>query len=236
MVTFDGKKIADIGYFINLDERTDRREKLESQLTKFNIQGVERVSANKTTDSGPTNCKRSHFDLLQKLVDSEHETLLVLEDDCLFLDFLLEESDEIFDNINKTQWDLFWLGCRNRRTPLLKENNCYTVSSVSHAQSYLIKKDFAKHILERYPIYPHDNHNNVPIDELLTLCVYGYDVVANPNSVNFYNLDQPLDVLPTHYTALCYEKSLTTQYSSYSNLWHYETHWEEYIIKSFPKW
>ena len=102
MVSFNGKKIADIGYFINLDERTDRLEKLESQLSKFKIEGVERVSANKSTSSGPTNCKRSHYDLLKKLVDSEYETLLVLEDDCLFLDFLLEESDEIFDNINKT--------------------------------------------------------------------------------------------------------------------------------------
>jgi GR25 family glycosyltransferase involved in LPS biosynthesis len=236
MVSFNGKKIADIGYFINLDERTDRREKLESQLSKFKIEGVERVSANKSTNSGPTNCKRSHFDLLQKLVDSEHETLLVLEDDCLFLDFLLEESDKIFDDINNTKWDLFWLGCRNRRTPLLKENNCYRVSSVAHTQSYLIKKDFAKHLLNTYPIYPYDGHNNVAIDELLTLSIYGYDVVHNPNSVNFYNLDQPLDMLETHYTALCYERALTTQYSSYSDLWGYETQWEDYIIKSFPKW
>jgi GR25 family glycosyltransferase involved in LPS biosynthesis len=170
------------------------------------------------------------------LVDSEHETLLVLEDDCLFLDFLLEESDKIFDDINNTKWDLFWLGCRNRRTPLLKENNCYRVSSVAHTQSYLIKKDFAKHLLNTYPIYPYDGHNNVAIDELLTLSIYGYDVVHNPNSVNFYNLDQPLDMLETHYTALCYERALTTQYSSYSDLWGYETQWEDYIIKSFPKW
>lgn len=235
MITFNNKKIADIGFYINLDDRTDRKEKLESQLFDFNIEGVERFSADKSTNSGPVNCKKSHFSLLEKLVNSEHETLLVLEDDCLFLDFLKDESNEIFENINNTEWDVFWLGCRNRRTPLPVSNNCYKVSSVSHAQSYLIKKDFAKHILETYPIFPHDNHNNVAIDELLTLCVYGYDVVADPNKFNFYNLDQPLDVLETYFTGLCYEKSLTTQYSSYSNLWNYVTNWEEYIINSFPK-
>lgn len=235
MISFNGKKIADIGYYINLDKRTDRKEIIEEQLTKFNIQGVERFSAVDSTPTATVNCKRSHFELYQKLVDSEHEILLVLEDDCKFMDFLIEESDQIFDDINNTDWDVFWLGCRNRRNPILYKNNCYVVSSASHAQSYLIKKDFAKHLLETYPVYPHDNHNNLLPDELLTLAVYGKEVTTNPNSFDFYNLDQPLDVLPTVYKGLTYEKSLSTQYSSHSDLWGYVTNWEEYITNSHPK-
>ena len=235
MISFNGKKIADIGYYINLDKRTDRKEIIEEQLTKFNIQGVERFSAVDSTPTATVNCKRSHFELYQKLVDSEHEILLVLEDDCKFMDFLIEESDQIFDDINNTDWDVFWLGCRNRRNPILYKNNCYVVSSASHAQSYLIKKDFAKHLLETYPVYPHDNHNNLLPDELLTLAVYGKEVTTSPNSFDFYNLDQPLDVLPTVYKGLTYEKSLSTQYSSHSDLWGYVTNWEEYIIRSHPK-
>jgi GR25 family glycosyltransferase involved in LPS biosynthesis len=235
MVTIKGKKIADLGYYINLDNRVDRKEKLEDQLLKFDIHGVERFSAVNNTTTATVNCKRSHFELYQKLVDSEFDTLLVLEDDCLFMDFLIEESDKIFEDINNTDWDVFWLGCRNRRSALPYKNNCYIVSSASHAQSYLIKKDFAKHLIDTYPVYPHDNQSNLLPDELLTLAVYGKEVTTNPNEFNFYNLDQPLNVLPTFFKGLTYEKSLSTQYSSYSDLWGYVTDWEEYIIRSHPK-
>jgi GR25 family glycosyltransferase involved in LPS biosynthesis len=234
MVTFNGKKIADIGYYINLDKRVDRKEILENQFTKFKIEGVERFSAVNNTPTATVNCKRSHFELYQKLVDSDHEVLLILEDDCMFLDLLIDESDEIFDNINNTDWDVFWLGCRNRRDPLLYKNKCYVVSSASHAQSYLIKKDFAKHLLETYPVYPHDNHNNLLPDELLTLAVYGKEVVSDPNSFDFYKLDQPLNILPTFYKGLTYEKSLSTQFTSYSDLWGHVSQLEEYISNSHP--
>ena len=37
-------------------------------------------------------CKKSHYELYKKLVDSEYDTMLVLEDDCKFMDFLKLES------------------------------------------------------------------------------------------------------------------------------------------------
>jgi hypothetical protein len=71
-------------------------------------------------------------------------------------------------------------------------------------------------------------------DELLSLAPYGLDVVAYPEKYDYYNLDQPLNVLPTIYTSLCYNYSLTTQYSSYSDLWHFVVNYEEYIKEGFP--
>jgi GR25 family glycosyltransferase involved in LPS biosynthesis len=235
MVLFNNKKIADVGYYINLDKRVDRKKIIEGQFKSFNIEGVQRYSAVSDSQSNPLNCKKSHYNLFEMFVSSNNETMLVLEDDCKFLDFLKNESDEIFDNILKTEWDLFWLGCRNRKEVKKHKNNCYFVSSVSHSQSYLITKKFAKHILENYPLSSKDNLTPTLIDELLCLSIYGTDVTKTPNNYNFYNLDQPLDVLKTHHTSLCYEKSLTTQYSSYSDLWGYVTDWETYITSSFPK-
>jgi GR25 family glycosyltransferase involved in LPS biosynthesis len=235
MVLFNNKKIADIGFYINLDKREDRKQIIESQFEKFNITGVDRFSAISNLSGGPANCKKSHYELYKKLVDSEYDTMLVLEDDCKFMDFLVLESDEIFSDILKTEWDLFWLGCRNRRWPLEHINKCYRSSSVAHTQSYIITKKFAKHILETYPIDPYDNLMTTAIDELLCLSIYGEDVVRTPNEFSFYQLDQPLNDLKTYHLALCYEKSLTTQYSSYSDLWGYVTDWESYITSSFPK-
>jgi len=231
MVKINDIKIADIGFYINLDKREDRKEKIESQLTELNIKGVNRFSAFDKYESNTVNCKKSHYLLYEELLKTDFETLLVLEDDCLFLDIFKNEYEKIFNDINNTDWDLFWLGCRNRRDPIFYKNNCYRVSSVSHAQSYLIKRNFCEYVLNTYSI---EDYTSTISDELLCLAVYGEDVVKYPNKYNFYNLDQPLDVIPTNYISLCYEKSLTTQYASYSDLWHSFVNYEQYIINSFP--
>ena len=235
MVTFNNVKIADVGYYINLDSRGDRKTHIESQFKSFNIKGVERFSAFSSYPSGPLNCKKSHYQLFDLFLKTNHNTMLVLEDDCKFLDFLKNESNVIFDNILNTDWDLFWLGGRNRRSPKEYINNCYLTSSVSGTQSYIITKKFVEYLLTTFPIYPNDNLRNTAIDELLCLSIYGNDVVNNPNKYDFYNLEQPLDNLQTYFKSLCYEKALTTQYLSYSDLWGTVSDLETYMISSHPK-
>lgn len=229
MVTINNIKIADIGFYINLDKRTDRLEKIEGQLKEFNIEGVERFSAISNLDSGPLNCKSSHFELFKKFLETDYEVLLVLEDDCKFL--VMDDYETIFKDIHSVEWDLFWLGCRNRRSPIPHKNNTFKVSSTSHAQSYLIKRNLCEHILTNYPL---EIHNHIAIDELLCLSIYGKDVVTSPNSVNFYDLDSPIETLPTEFISLCYSKPLTTQYASFSDLWNMDVDYEEYIKNSHP--
>jgi GR25 family glycosyltransferase involved in LPS biosynthesis len=230
MVIFNNYKIADEGYYINLDHRVDRRQKIEEQFERFKIEGINRFSAIKS-ETGPEGCKKSHYEIYEKFLRSNGEILLILEDDCLFLDFLIDESKIIFDDIFETKWDLFWLGCRNRRWPILFENKCYTVSSVSHTQSYLIKRSMVEYILNEYPV---NQYGHLSIDELLCLIPYGKEVAYNPNKFGFYQMEQPLDNLRVEFTSLCYEKSLTTQYPSYSDLWKTDTDIANYIITSFP--
>jgi len=232
MVEINGVKISDVGYYINLDKRTDRKDLLETQLNEFNIKGVERHSANTSTTSGPENCKRSHYELYKKFLDSNNNTLLVLEDDCFFLDVFKTDYTEILTNIYNTDWDLFWLGCRNRRDPIFYKNDCFKTSSVSHAHSYLIKRNFAEHIVSTYSF---EDFRTTAIDELLCLSIYGKEVTENPNKFRFYSLDQPLNVLPTIFNSLCYKYSLTTQYKSYSDLWNMDVDYFKYITSSYPQ-
>lgn len=231
MIKINDVKIADIGFYINLDKRVDRKEKIESQLKDFNITGVERFSAVDTLDSGPLNCKQSHYRLYEEFLKTDSQVLLVLEDDCLFLDPLKTEYEEIINDIYSTDWDLYWLGCRNRRWPVHYKNKSYKVSSVAHTQSYLIKRNMCEYLLENYPM---NSHITTAIDELLCLSIYGFDVTTNPNAFNFYQLDNPLNDLPTIFTSLCYEKSLTSQYASYSDLWYVDVNYTDYIKSSHP--
>jgi hypothetical protein len=88
-----------------------------------------------------------------------------------------------------------------------------------------------EYLLENYPI---NSHIATAIDELLCLSIFGFDVTTDPNKFNFYQLDNPLNDLPTIFTSLCYEKSLTTQYASYSDLSNTQVDYEYYIKSSHP--
>lgn len=232
MIKIYDKKLADIGFYINLDNREDRRNKIENQLNDLKITGINRLSAFNDYDSGPLNCKKSHYMAYEFFLETNLETLLILEDDCLFLDDLNKYYNQIIDDIYDTDWDLFWLGCRNRIKPNYYKNNCYKVSSVSHAHSYIIRRNFCEEILNLYPI---EKYNSIAIDELLCLSVYGEDMVANPYKYDFYNNMNPLHSFKTSRTALCYQKALTTQYKSFSDLWLMDVDYEDYIKNSYPK-
>jgi hypothetical protein len=229
MVTINDIKIADIGFYINMSERTDRKEKIEKHLEEFNIKGVERLEGFSDTNSNTLNCKKSHYETYKKLLETEYETVLVLEDDCQFLNVLNNRTEQILNDINATDWDMFWLGCRNRRDPVFYKNNCYRVSSVSYAQSYLIKKNFAKNIIDNYPA---ENYIHVA-DEMMCLAAYNSDTVKDPSF--FYGLDRPLDYITPDWVSLCYKYPLSTQYASYSNNLHIDVDYEDYIKGSHPK-
>jgi hypothetical protein len=231
MVKIDDIKLADIGFYINLDRRTDRNEHIIKNLDEFKITGVDRYSARCDSETPQLNLVNSNFDLYKKFLNTNAETLLVLEDDCKFLPSLKQDTEEIFENIYNTDWDLFWLGCVNRKQPLFYKNKCYKVSSVSYSQSYIIKRRMAEDILK----YFDPNWCHLGIDEMLCLFAYGYDIAKDPFGNNFYNLDQPLDHFKTEYTCLCYEVAFTTQYNSYSDLTWSETNIEDWLHLHHPK-
>jgi len=231
MVELKGQKLADIGFYINLEKRKDRRDNLESQFKKLNLTGIDRFNAIIGLENPQLNCNKSHYTIFENFLKTDKEILLVLEDDCLFLDPLYNESNEILNDIFSVDWDIFWLGCKNRKPSLENKNNTYYTTSTSHAQSYLIKRNLCKHILETYPF---DSLHNILIDELLCLSMYGPDVVKNPNKYNFYNLENPYLTLPRKFISLCYDEALTTQYHSYSDLWNHSNNYEKYITQGYP--
>jgi hypothetical protein len=231
MVTINDIKIADLGYYINLDRRTDRNEQLLKNLEEYNILGVERQSARCETDTPQLNLVNTTFDIYKKFLETDSETLLILEDDCMFLPVLKEKTYDIFKDINNTDWDLFWLGCVNRKPPVFYKNNCYTVSSPSYAQSYIIKRKMCEDVLN----YFEKDWNHLNPDELLCLFAYGYDIAKNPNKFEFYQKEQPLENFECVYTCLCHEYPMTTQYNSYSDLWGHTTNLEEWIPLHHPK-
>jgi glycosyl transferase family 25 len=71
-------------FFINLDKRTDRREHIENEMRKYNL-NAERYSAIYTPHSGIIGCSFSHLNVLKLAKERGYKNVLILEDDFEFL-------------------------------------------------------------------------------------------------------------------------------------------------------
>jgi hypothetical protein len=107
MVTFDMKiNLRNLNtYYINLDEKEDRRISIEYTLNRLNFSSVTRVSGVKC-DDGKVGCARSQHKVLS---DTSIQTpFLLMEDDCLFTgnyDFEIkvpDDADALY--LGNSQW------------------------------------------------------------------------------------------------------------------------------------
>jgi GR25 family glycosyltransferase involved in LPS biosynthesis len=231
MVTINNIKIADLGFYINMDYRTDRNENILKNFEEYNIKGIERHKADTSTTSGAWNLVKSNFEIYKKFLETDAEVLLVLEDDCIFLPSIKENTEEIINDIYSNDWDIFWIGNVNRRPPVYYNNNCYRVSSTNYSQSYLIKRRMAEDILNHFD----PNWRHLGIDEMICLFTYGIEIAHDPNKFDFYGKQQPLDHFTPEYISLCYKIALTTQYNSYSDNWNNMANLEEWIPLHSPE-
>lgn len=109
--------------FVNLDHRTDRRGKMEAELSKCGIQ-AERVRGmlpheyegdpikvekmwNRT--KGAVGCHFSQVKIMETAL-SLGKSAFVLEDDVVFASDVQKRLDYAQEFLNKNEWDVFWLG------------------------------------------------------------------------------------------------------------------------------
>ena len=233
MVKVHDKKLADIGFYINLDRRIDRDYQLKKNLQEIGMTGVSRWKAEEDPESPHRALFNTTLNIYRHFLQTENETLLVLEDDCEFLPIFINNYKSILEDIQQSTWDLFWLGCMHRRAPIAVENNCYQVSSVGYAQSYIIRREIAQEIVDFYTGKDWTKFNT-GVDEMLTLFAYGKQIASNPWELKFYESKQPLEDFKTVYRSLCHYHCLTTQYVSYSDLWYTIKDWGFKIKATHP--
>lgn len=86
----------DMVFYINLEERTDRREFIEKELQEYGITNYERFNAHSHTN-GIVGCGRSHESVLRIAKERKYKRILILEDDFTFL----VPKNEFEENMNK---------------------------------------------------------------------------------------------------------------------------------------
>ena len=121
--------------YINLDSRPDRNDRIITELRRVNIE-MERMSAfawrplydgfseskKKQVDvmlrrtPGAIGCHYSQVAVMEKAL-SLNKHAFVNEDDIIFCDDIHERLDIIFDFLNGTDWDIFWMGGTYHKEP-----------------------------------------------------------------------------------------------------------------------
>ena len=105
---------------INLASRSDRRLEMESELNKIGLSftdgSAEIVSASRFTEAagfetaGARGCFDSHLKALKTAYDRNSKGVLILEDDCDFIDGIQNKLSTVLQDLAVTRWSIFYGG------------------------------------------------------------------------------------------------------------------------------
>ena len=172
----------DAAYFINLDKRTDRRDKFEQQCREINLP-VERFSAicpdpeqykgrihNTPNAHFLLGCTMSHQAVIRLAKERNQNCVLIFEDDAIFCSNFMDKLQIISSELKTiTNWDLCYLGCSpepdfHKANPSgmscekVTENIYFNPGAARGTASIIIHSQFYDKILDLDPCwtYPAD--------------------------------------------------------------------------------
>eukprot|EP00092_Neocalanus_flemingeri_P098726 GFUD01125898.1.p1 GENE.GFUD01125898.1~~GFUD01125898.1.p1 ORF type:complete len:476 (+),score=131.74 GFUD01125898.1:82-1428(+) len=197
-----------LGVDYTLTPAVDGRKIDQNYLIKNNIKMLPEFSEpyhGRPLTFGEIGCFMSHYKIWEDIIASEHETVLVFEDDIRFepyfgqkLEYLLEELRTIPD-----RWDLVFLGRKilhNSDEPwLLTSSQLVKVDYTYWTLSYILTRKGAQKLLGANP-----RTKMVPVDEFLPIM---YNRHPNETWKSYFPTRDlqalsvhPLLVFPTHFT------------------------------------
>ena len=108
--------IFDKCFLINLDSCTDRLEKMTKRLNDLNIP-FERIkgevfddAANFKWGKGARGCTISHLNCIKEAKKRNYDNILILVDDCIFIDNFLEIwYNNLLPKLKEIDYDIFYL-------------------------------------------------------------------------------------------------------------------------------
>ncbi len=215
-------------FLINLDDRPDRLNYIINHLNDIGIKTFERISATKINFESDISkmklaqisCFHSHLKTLRKAYQLNLNKVLILEDDCKFvnnnLNFTLDDYEilylgcnrKIYKNENKL---IYISGIEKINDSIVKITECGTTHAIMYSRSFIEK------IMDLYPSDSLFFQKAFTLDERY----YIYDVFLNwftqTNNIQRY----------------CVYPIMCTQYESFSDIQLCHTNYEEEIQNSW---
>lgn len=219
---------VDKTFVINLDERQDRLNYITNHLNDVGIHNFERVSSTKINFESDISkiklaqisCFHSHLKTLRKAYHLNLNNILILEDDCKFINKKL--------NFTFNDYDILYLGC-NRKI-YKNENKLIYISDIEKVNENIVKINecgtthaimYSRYFIQKViDLYPSDSlffQKAFTLDEKY----YIYDVFLNW-------FTQTHDI-----QKYCVYPILCTQSESFSDIQFCYTNYDEEIQKSW---
>ena len=161
------KSISDIehSFYINLENRQDRRQHVEEELQKIGIKNPERFEAIKM-EIGAIGCSLSQLRCLEIAKENNWDHVLICEDDVVFLnpEILIHQTNQFLEN--HEDWDVLFLGGHNQQQYIPVDDSCVQVHRCQCALSYIVKSHYydklihnMKEGIEMFINEPHNGHS-----------------------------------------------------------------------------
>jgi len=137
-------------YYINLENRTDRKEHVEAELSKIGIK-AERFNAIKLPNgNGALGCSMSHLKCIENAKNNNWDHVLVVEDDITFLD-----SELFIKQLNKffkvhTIWDVILISGSNYKPYIKIGNYCIKTLRCQCATGYIVNSSYYDKLIDNY--------------------------------------------------------------------------------------
>lgn len=148
----------DYAYVINLDEDSDRMQRISSRLHKLNVP-FERVSA-------LSHCRESHAAVLRLILERGHDKALILEDDAVFRDDTDVLMKDMAAELAVHPWDIFYMGVHITRSGGRVSKHLGEVMVGAHTHAYAVSSSAVPRMLRHIAQYsaPPPKRPNVTFD------------------------------------------------------------------------
>ena len=192
----------DVIYYINLDERTDRKEQFLAEMDKINFSKnkIIRIAGTKT-ENGHIGCSLSHIKAVSEFIASGKLNCIIFEDDFEFTADPIHIKHAFSDFIaNHVQYDICMLSGNVVEQEM--SHKYYFLNKILNAQTasgYMLNRNFAETLLENF------NAGSSLLSQ-------------NPKDHPKYAIDQYWKVLQPKSRWYIFNPKLGKQRNSYSNI------------------
>jgi glycosyl transferase family 25 len=135
--------------YINLDSRQDRKEHVEKELKKIDVNEPERFKAIKL-DNGALGCSMSHLKCLEIAKQREYDSVLICEDDIEFLnpDIFLKQLNKFLDS--QIRWDVLLIAGNNMLPYKSINDTCIQIYNCQTTTGYIVQKNYYDKLIKNY--------------------------------------------------------------------------------------
>jgi GR25 family glycosyltransferase involved in LPS biosynthesis len=141
--------------FINLEDRTDRRDSILDQFNKYGVDKnkIHRINAHFTQGNGHLGCAKSHYDAIKYAIDNNLENIVVFEDDFTFGVTPDETNDlfnKLFNNVDKNEWDIIMFAHNFGKKSDTKYPFLFKITGAQDGSGYIVNKKYFKVLLDTF--------------------------------------------------------------------------------------